>query len=69
MKIERKYKTGVEEIDCGDNGWPHTEHRLRMFQNKIMRRISGPKADKVPGSWRKVHAEELHNILQQLSTG
>jgi hypothetical protein len=38
------------------------EHRLRVFENRVMRRIFGPKTDKVTGEWRKMHNEELHNL-------
>jgi hypothetical protein len=33
------------------------EHRLRVFENRVLRRIFGPKRDKVIGEWRKVHNE------------
>jgi hypothetical protein len=36
------------------------EHRLRVFENRVMRRIFGPKLDEVVGGWRKLHNEELH---------
>jgi hypothetical protein len=36
--------------------------RLRMFGNKVLRRISGPKWDEVTGDWRKLHTEELSNL-------
>jgi hypothetical protein len=38
------------------------EHRLRVFENRMLRRIFGPKRDEVMGGWRKVHKEELHNL-------
>jgi hypothetical protein len=38
------------------------EHRLRVFENRILRRIFGPKRDEVTGEWRKLHNEELHNL-------
>jgi hypothetical protein len=38
------------------------EHRLRVFENRILRRIYGPKRDEVTGEWRKLHNEELHNL-------
>jgi hypothetical protein len=38
------------------------EHRLRVFENKVLRRIFGPKRDIVMGGWRKLHNEELHNL-------
>jgi hypothetical protein len=36
------------------------EHRLRVFENRVLRRIFGPKRDDVSGEWRKLHNEELH---------
>jgi hypothetical protein len=36
------------------------EHRLRVFENRVLRRIFGPKRDEVIGGWRKVHNGELH---------
>jgi hypothetical protein len=38
------------------------EHRLRAFENRVLRRIVGPKSDEVTGEWRKLHNEELHNL-------
>jgi hypothetical protein len=38
------------------------EHRLRMSENRVLRRIFGPKRDEVTGEWRKLHKEELHNL-------
>jgi hypothetical protein len=38
------------------------EHRLRALENKVLRRIFGPKRDKIIGGWRKLHNEELHNL-------
>jgi hypothetical protein len=38
------------------------EHRLRVFENRALRRIFGPKRDKVVGGWRKGRNEELHNL-------
>jgi hypothetical protein len=32
------------------------------FENRVLRRILGPKRDEVTGDWRKVHNEELHNL-------
>jgi hypothetical protein len=37
------------------------EHRLRLFENRVLRRIFGLKRDEVTGDWRKLHNEELHN--------
>jgi hypothetical protein len=38
------------------------KHRLRAFENRVLRRIFGPKRDEVTGGWRKLHNEELHNL-------
>jgi hypothetical protein len=38
------------------------EHRLRVFENRVLRRIFGPKRDQVTGGWRKLHNEELHYL-------
>ena len=33
-----------------------------MFENRVLRRIFGPKRDKVTGEWRKLHNEELNDL-------
>jgi hypothetical protein len=38
------------------------EHRLGVFQNRVLRRIFGAKRDEMIGEWRKLHIEELHNL-------
>jgi hypothetical protein len=38
------------------------QHRLKVFENRVLRRIFGPKRDEVTGGWRKLHKEELHNL-------
>jgi hypothetical protein len=43
------------------------EHRLRVFENRVLRRIFGPKRDEVTGDWRKLHNEELHNLYSSTS--
>jgi hypothetical protein len=35
---------------------------LRVFENRVLRRIFGPKRDEVTGGWRKLHNEELHGL-------
>ena len=35
------------------------EHRLRVFENRVLRRVFGPKRDEVTGEWRKLHNEGL----------
>jgi hypothetical protein len=49
----------------GCETWSQTlkeENRLRVFENRVLRRIFGPKRDEVTGGWRKLHNEELHNL-------
>jgi hypothetical protein len=38
------------------------EHRLRVFDNRALRRIFGRKREEVAGRWRRLHSEELHNL-------
>jgi len=38
------------------------EHRLRVFENGMLRRVFGPKRDEVTGQWRKLHNEELNDL-------
>jgi hypothetical protein len=38
------------------------EHRLKVFENRVLRRIFGPKRDEVTGEWRKLHNEEFHDL-------
>jgi hypothetical protein len=58
----------------GHETWSLTlreEHRLRVFEKRVLRRISGPKRDEVTVEWRKLHNKELHilysspNIIRQ----
>jgi hypothetical protein len=49
----------------GCESWSVTlreEHRrLRVLENRVLRRIFGPKGDEIMGGWRKSHNEEFHN--------
>jgi hypothetical protein len=47
---------------CGT--WSHTKgrHRLKVFENKVLRRIFGPKREDVMRGWRRLHNEELRNL-------
>jgi hypothetical protein len=38
-----------------------------VFENRVLRRIFGPKKDGVTGGWRKLHSEELHNLYSSPS--
>jgi hypothetical protein len=38
------------------------ERTLRVFENRVLRRIFGPKRNEVTGEWRRLHNEELHDL-------
>jgi hypothetical protein len=42
------------------------EHGLRVFENRVLRTIFGPKRNEVTGCWRKLHNEELRNLYSSL---
>ena len=49
----------------GCESWSLTlreERRPRVFENRVLRRIFGPKRDEVTGEWRKLHKEELNDL-------
>jgi hypothetical protein len=62
----RTYKTIIFPVVLyGCETWSLTireEHRLRVFENRALRMILGPKRDEVTGEWRKLHNEELHGL-------
>jgi hypothetical protein len=43
------------------------EHRLRVFENRVLRRIFGPNRGEVTGEWRKLHSEELNVLFCSLN--
>jgi hypothetical protein len=56
---------GCAVVLCGCETWSLTirkEHRQRVFETRVLRRIFGLKRDEVVGGWRKLHNEELHNL-------
>ena len=38
------------------------EHRLQVFENRVLRKIFGPKMDEVTGEWRRLHDVEFHDL-------
>jgi hypothetical protein len=72
------YKTIILPVVLyGCETWSFTlreENRLRVFENRVLRRIFGPKREEVTGEWRKLHNEELHtlysspNIIRQIKS-
>jgi hypothetical protein len=65
------YKTVILPVVLyGCETWSLTlreEHRLRVCENRVLRRIFSPKRDEVTGEWRKLHNEELHNLYSSLN--
>jgi hypothetical protein len=59
------YKTIILSVVLyGCETWSLTlgkEHRLRVFENRVLRKIFGPKREE-DGSWRKLHNDELHSL-------
>jgi hypothetical protein len=70
LKI-RIYKTIILPVVLyGCETWSlilREEHRLRVFENRVLRRIFGPKRDQVTGERRKLHNEELRDLYSSPS--
>ena len=43
------------------------EHKLRVFENRVLREIFGPKKDKATGKWRRLHNDELYDLHSLLN--
>jgi hypothetical protein len=43
------------------------EHRLRVFENRVLRMIFGPKRNEVMGEWRKLHNEDIRDLYSSPS--
>jgi hypothetical protein len=68
IRIHKAIILPVVLYECGT--WSLTiseEHRLRVFENRVMRWISGSKGDEVTGEWRKLHNEKLHDLYSSPS--
>jgi hypothetical protein len=64
--LKIKYKNNCNFASC--TVWCETcsltlreEHRLRVFENRVLKKIFGPKREE-DGSWRRLHNDELHNL-------
>jgi hypothetical protein len=64
------YKTIIlPVVSYGCETWSLTlreEHRLRLFENRVLRRIFVPKREEVTRGWRKLHNEELHGLYSSV---
>ena len=62
----KNYRTIILPVVLyGSETWSLTlreERRLRVFENRVLRRVFGPKRDEVTGEWRKLHNEELSDL-------
>jgi hypothetical protein len=59
------YRTIILPVLYGCETWSLTlreEHRLRVLENMVLRRIFEPRRDEVTGEWRKLHNEELNDL-------
>jgi hypothetical protein len=55
------YKCGTSSLTLGE------EHRLKVFKNRMLKRMCGPQREKVAGGWKRLYNEELHIcILHQI---
>jgi hypothetical protein len=77
VKVKIYRTTILSLVFYGCETWSLTlreENRLRVFENRVLRRIFGPKRDEVRREWRKLHNEELHilysspNIIKQIKS-
>jgi len=74
----KKYRIiNLPFVCCGWETWSPTlreQRRLKVLENRVLRRIFGPKRDEVTGEWRKLHNEELnylycsHNIVRVIKS-
>ena len=74
-KLEVQYTVGTTVVLYGCETWSLTlreEHRFRVFENKVLRKIFGAKKDEIRGEWGKLHNSELYalysspNIIRSL---
>jgi hypothetical protein len=65
VKVEVHKPIILPLVLYGCENWSLTlreEHRLRVFENRVLERIFGHKRYEVTGEWRKLHNVELHNL-------
>jgi hypothetical protein len=65
IKIKIYRTVNVPVVLYGCEAWSLTlreEHRLRVFENRMLKKIFGPKRHEVAGEWRRLHNEELYDL-------
>ena len=56
----------VRYVVCGCETWsltPKEEHRMRVFENRVLRKIFGPMGDEVMGEWRRLYGRKFSSSL------
>jgi len=59
------YRTIILPVTCGNETWFLTlmaEYGLRVFENRVLRKMFGDKRDEVPLHWIKLHTEDLNDL-------
>jgi hypothetical protein len=70
LKIGISKTINLPVVLYGCETWSLTlreEHTLTVFENRVLRKIFGPKRDEVTGEWRKLHNEELRDLYSSPS--
>jgi hypothetical protein len=70
LKIRMHKTISLPVVLYGCETWSLTlkeEHRLRVFENRVLRRVYGQKRDEVTGEWKKLHNEELGDLCSSPS--
>jgi hypothetical protein len=71
IKIRIYKVTMLPVVLCGCETWSLTlreEHGLKVFENRVLRRIFGPKRVEVMGRWIKLHNEDLYYVRLEVFT-
>jgi hypothetical protein len=60
VKLYRNINMPAVSYGCGNQPLTLRErHRLRVFENRVLRKVSGAETDQVPGEWRRLHNKKL----------
>ena len=65
IKVKKDRTIFFSVVLCGCETGPLTlreEGRLRVSENRVLRRICGPKRDEVTGKWRRLHTQEIYGL-------